>query len=67
MKQQYKEIILEMCNCSMNASKVAREMNYSKGNILHHLDKIEEKYGLNPRKFYDLVELRRMALEEMKE
>lgn len=65
MKQQHREIILKMCDCSMNTSEVAREMHYSRINIYNHLIKIKELTGLDPKNFYDLLELRNMALAEM--
>lgn len=66
MTEVQKEIVLKMCDCNMKIVAVAREMHYYHENIRHHIRKIKEKTGLDPRRFYDLIKLREMVLSERK-
>ena len=52
-----KEILIAFAECNMNVSETARVMTYHRNNVDYHLQKIEEKTGLNPKCFYDLVKL----------
>ncbi|MDD3369218.1 MAG: DUF3850 domain-containing protein [Lachnospiraceae bacterium] len=52
-----KAIIKSMAKNDMCVSEVARELNYQRGNIQYHLDKIKMQTGLDPMKFYDLNRL----------
>jgi sugar diacid utilization regulator len=56
-----KAIILAYARNDMNVLKTSRDMTYHRGTVEYHLERIKEKYGLNPKKFYDLVKLTKMA------
>ena len=51
------EILLAFAENNMNRSEGARSLFMSPSGFYHHFDKIEDKTGLNPRNFYDLVKL----------
>ena len=57
MTKKEKEILLAYAENNMNTVKAARSIYCHHNTICYHLTKIKEKYGLDPRKFYDLVEL----------
>ena len=46
---------------NMNVSSTAQELHYHRNNIEYHLTHIQAKTGLNPRNFYDLIELLKEA------
>lgn len=52
-----KEFILAYAKCDMNGKRTGRQLNYHYTNVYYHLDRIQEKTGLDPRKFYDLIKL----------
>lgn len=52
-----KKVALEMAECDMVASEVARKINCNRNNVDYHCARIFEITGLNPKCFYDLVEL----------
>lgn len=52
-----KEILLIYADCDMSISETARHTFYHRNSIKYFLDKIYDKHGLNPLKFYDLCEL----------
>lgn len=58
------EIIKNMCEYDMNIAFVSRAMFMHWGSIAYHLDKIKRNTGLDPRVFYDLVELMDMLNAE---
>lgn len=49
------------CNSNMNATDVARAIFVHRNTVLYHLDKVKRQTGLDPRRFYDLVELVKIA------
>lgn len=51
------KIINTLADCNMNVQKTANKMNYHRNTIVYHLQKIENKTGLNPMNFYDLAKL----------
>ena len=63
MTNKEKEVILQMCECDMNVSEVAREMYSHRNTIVYHLEKIKQRTKLDPLRFYDLVKLREMVKE----
>ena len=67
MKKIHREIIIAMCEYNMNVTNVAKKLFWCRNNVLYHISKIEELYGLDARKFYDLVKLEQMAKEPEKE
>lgn len=56
-----KEIIEKICECDMNVSLVAKVMYMHRNTVAYHMGKIKEKTGLDPMRFNDLVELRKMV------
>lgn len=57
------EIIKAHAKNGMNVSRTARYLRYHRNSIMYHFERIEDATGLNPRNFYDLVKLLRMAGE----
>lgn len=55
------EILKELARCDMNTNEVARRTYRHRNTVLYHLEQIRAETGLNPRKFYDLVELMRIV------
>lgn len=58
-----KEIILVYAECSMNATDTGRTLFMHRTTIQWHFQRIKAKTGLEPRRFYDLVNLAEMAKE----
>ena len=42
---------------NLNSHKAAKALYYSQTNMVYHLTKIRDKYGVNLRNFYDLCKL----------
>ena len=61
MTELEKNVILIYADNNMDISKTARAAKYHRNSIVYWLEKIKEKYGLNPRNFYDLIRLVEMA------
>lgn len=61
MTQSEKRIIIGYAENDMNLSRTARNIRYHPNTIRDYFPRIAKKYGLNPKKFYDLVELVEMA------
>lgn len=57
MNEREKQAVLMMAECNMNSSLVARKMGCNRTSVIWALDKVQEKTGLDPRNFYNLVEL----------
>ena len=51
------EILQAYANNDMNELKTARNAYMARGTVGYHLNRIKERTGYNPRKFYDLVKL----------
>lgn len=49
--------------CNMNVTDVARAIFTHRNTVLYHLNKVKQQTGLDPRRFYDLVELVKIAQE----
>ena len=56
-------IVVAMANHNMNVTNVARAIFMHRNTVTYHLDKVKQQTGLDPRRFYDLVELVKMAQE----
>lgn len=54
-------IVIAMANHNMNVTDVARAIFAHRNTVLYHLDKVKRQTGLDPRRFYDLIELVKMA------
>ena len=52
-----KEILLAFAEHDMNCSEAAMSLYMARNGFYYHFKSIEEKTGLNPRKFYDLIKL----------
>lgn len=63
MNKEDAHIIVAMANHSMNVTDVARAIFTHRNTVLYHLNKVKQQTGLDPRRFYDLVELVKMAQE----
>ena len=63
MNKEDAHIVVAMANHNMNATDVARAIFVHRNTVLYHLDKVKRQTGLDPRRFYDLVELVKMAQE----
>ena len=51
------ELITLFAKCDMNMSKTSRIGHIHRNTIYYHFDKVKENTGIDPRKFFGLVEL----------
>lgn len=63
MNKEDAHIVIAMANHNMNVTDVTRAIFAHRNTVLYHLNKVKQQTGLDPRRFYDLVELVRMAQE----
>ena len=63
MNREDAHIVIAMANHNMNVTDVARAIFAHRNTVLYHLNKVKQQTGLDPRRFYDLVKLVRMAQE----
>lgn len=63
MDKEDAHIVIAMANHNMNVTDVARAIFAHRNTVLYHLNKVKQQTGLDPRRFYDLVELVKMAQE----
>lgn len=54
-------IVLALAENGMNVQAAAAAAHYSRSTVEYHLHRIQERTGLNPRDFYDLQKLVKMA------
>lgn len=52
-----KQIVKAFARCDMDTPRTAKETMYSRQNVDYHLRMVQIKTGLNPRCFFDLVQL----------
>ena len=57
MNETDKEILIVFAENNMNVCETARVLIYHRNNVDYHLKRIEEKTGLNPKNFFNLVKL----------
>jgi len=57
------DIIFAIARCDMVRERVSRDLYYHRNTLRCKEKRIKEKTGLDPYKFYDLVELLDMAEE----
>jgi hypothetical protein len=57
------QMIDDLANHNMNVTDVAHAIFAHRNTVLYHLNKVKQQTGLDPRRFYDLVELVKMAQE----
>ncbi len=55
------EILKGYAECDMNIQSTGKRLHYGHGTVSYHLKRIEQKTGLNPRRFFDLVKLLEMV------
>lgn len=58
-----RQIIRTMADCNMRVSAVARRLDFHRNSIVYHIERIKGETGLDPMRFYDLVQL----IKEMEE
>lgn len=59
------EVIKNMCEHNLSIQKVSQVMFMHRNAITYHIERIKEKYGLNPKCYKDLKVLEDMANSEM--
>ena len=57
MTQTQKAVVIGMANNSLSVTKTAREMHYHHNTIQFHVQMIHKQTGLNPRNFFDMIQL----------
>lgn len=58
-----RNVIMAMADENLRVSKAANSLYLHRNTVVYHLDQIQEITGLDPRKFYDLVELIDMLMK----
>ena len=58
-----KAVVFGMAAGNMCLSEAGRKSNYSRNSVVYYVEQIKEKTGLDPKSFYDLCELVRIAKE----
>jgi hypothetical protein len=59
------KIILAFAKCDMKVKPASEILYCNENTVRYHLPIIQEATGLDPRKFYDLVELVKIARESL--
>lgn len=59
------EVIKNMCEHNLSIQKVSHVMFMHRNAITYHIERIKEKYGLNPKCYRDLKLLEEMMNSEM--
>lgn len=57
LTDQEKQIIVSLAENDMKALRVANKLFMHHNTVEYHIAKIKAKTGLNPKRFYDLIEL----------
>lgn len=57
LSEKEREIIRSLADCDMNITDAANKVFIHRNTFCYHMDKIKKKTGLNPKKFYDLIDL----------
>lgn len=57
MTEKQAEIIVALANCDMKISRVSEKYYFHRNTIVHHIENIKKKTGLDPQNFFDLCEL----------
>lgn len=65
MTQTEIEVIKNMCEHSLSIQKVAKVMFMHRNTIVYHIERIKEKYGLNPKCYKDLKKLEQIVNSEI--
>lgn len=64
LNEKQRAVVIAFADNDMSLTKTASAVFYSAANIQHYLRKIAQLTGLDPKKFYDLVELVRKIKED---
>lgn len=67
MTDLQKKVVIAYAENDMRLDKAAAAAHYHRNTIQYHIEQIRRKTGLNPKKFFDLVKLYRIATGEEKE
>jgi carbohydrate diacid regulator len=51
------QVVLAFAENNMNASKTSKSLFFHRNTVIYHLDKVKRNTGLDPFRFYDLMEL----------
>lgn len=57
LNDQDRKIVLAIAENNMNILAASRTLYMHRNTVIFHMEKIKRTTGLDPRKFYDLVEL----------
>jgi len=57
LTEREKEVVLSFAENNMNVSKTARVLYLHLNSVIYHIERIREKYNVDPKNFYDLCEL----------
>lgn len=55
--------VIAFAEAGMNANQAAKATHYHHNTIRFHLDNVKKQTGLDPRNFFDLQELYKIATE----
>lgn len=61
MKDIDRDIIRGLADNNLNVTHTAKAIYMSRRNLFRRIERIEKQTGLNPRKFWDLIELMKMC------
>lgn len=61
MEEKHRKLILAFAENNMNIKATARQLYRGHTTVSYHLAKIQQQYGLDPKRFWDLVMLTEMA------
>lgn len=64
--EDFAETILTFADCNMNMRKTSKTCHVHYNSVQYALAKTHQLTGLNPKNFYDLIELVKMAREVLK-
>lgn len=64
LSDREKDLIRAMADCDLNVSEAARALYYARSTIDVRLNSIAKKTGLDPRCFYNEVELLELIEDE---
>lgn len=57
MTELEKIILRAYADCNMSIQMAGEKLHYHRNTVRYHLYQVQRKTGLNPRRFWDLVQL----------